>query len=699
MKKILSLLLVLCATTIAMAQVANPVKWTHTVKGAEVHITATTDAPYHIYDMGPYDGGPTATSIKFKLPAGVKLDGRIKDLDKPKRHMDDIFGFEIGYYGAKARWIQKFSNTTGKPAKITATVEWQACDDNSCIPPQEDDFSFTIEPTSEATADAAADAATQTTDTNADTAAVASTDTAAVIAATPLEPATVVPAEESEDKSLWGNIIAAILWGLAALITPCVFPMIPMTVSFFLKGSENKAQGRFKAMFFGLSIIVLYVLPIAVLIGISYFGGGESVTADIFNWLSTHWLPNIIFFLVFMVFAASFFGAFEITMPSKLTNKADANADKGGLMGVFFMALTLVLVSFSCTGPIVGSVLVESTQGAGGDVWEPIIVMFAFAATFAIPFTIFALFPSLLKNMPKSGGWLNSVKVVLGFIEVAFGLKFLMTADQAYGWGILDREVYLALWIVVFTLLGFYLLGKLRFKHDDEVKYVSVKRLTLAIASFAFVVYMIPGMWGAPLKVLSGYMPPVATLDFNLTQMGGGGSAQSGSYLDASKIEGGKPKYSDFLHLPNGLEGFFDYKQGVEYAKAVGKPVMIDFTGHGCVNCREVEANVWSDPTVNKIMRNDYVIIALYVDDKRELPEDLWITDKNGKVQKTIGRVNAAYQIERYATNAQPYYVLIDPRTDTEMGKPLAYSTIDIASFTKFLQGGLATYKASSSQN
>ena len=452
-------------------------------------------------------------------------------------------------------------------------------------------------------------------------------------------------------ENLWMFLFFSFLAGLAAILTPCVFPMIPMTVSFFMKSGDTKLKSRLYASVYGISIIAIYTIVGTVVALI--FG------PDIANFLSTHWIPNLIFFLVFMIFAFSFFGMFEIVLPSWLVNKSDSQVDKGGFMGSFFMALTLVLVSFSCTGPIVGAILVES---AGGAVLKPIVGMFGFSLAFALPFTLFALFPGWLSNLPKSGGWLNSVKVVLGFLELALGLKFLSIADQTYHWGILDREVYLALWIVIFVLLGFYLLGKLKFSHDSEVKHVTVPRLMLSIITFAFVVYMIPGMFGAPLKAISGYLPPMETHDFDLRGVvreeirlnGGAGSGET-STLDV------KPKYSDFLHLPHGLQGFFDYEQGMAYAKKVNKPVFIDFTGHGCVNCREMEANVWSDSRVLKRLMNDYVIIALYVDDKKELPEDEWITSTyDGREKKTIGKKYADFQITRFGVNAQPYYVLLD---------------------------------------
>ena len=457
----------------------------------------------------------------------------------------------------------------------------------------------------------------------------------------------------------WSSIITAILWGFAALLTPCVFPMVPMTVSFFIKGSQSPAQGRLRATMYGLFIVGLYVLPIAALVLLSNLFG-TNVAGDIFNALGTHWIPNLIFFVIFMIFAASFFGAFEITMPSSLVNKSDEGADKGGLLGIFFMALTLVLVSFSCTGPIVGSVIISSTSGG---VWMPIITMAAFAIAFALPFTVLAWFPSLLKNMPKSGGWLNSVKVVLGFIEVALGLKFLMTADQTMHWGLLDREVYLAIWIVTFTLLGFYLLGKLRFAHDDEVKHVSVFRLALAIGVFSFVVYMIPGMFGAPLNAISGYIPPMTSQDFQLN-----GRVEN---VNADR------KYADFLHLPHSLQGHFDFEEAVAEAKKQNKPIFVDVTGHACNNCREMETMVWSHSSVLPMLKNDFVICALYVDD-------------NTKVEggKRLGSINSKFAQDRWGVNAQPGYILLSPDGETVLAGPRGYDT-DIDAFVAFLQSAL----------
>ena len=486
----------------------------------------------------------------------------------------------------------------------------------------------------------------------------------------------------------WGLILQAILWGFAMLLTPCVFPMVPMTVSFFLKGSESVAQGRFKAGMYGLFIVLLYTLPIALLIVITRIIGGESVTADIFNWIATHWLPNILFFIIFMVFAASFFGAFEITLPQSLVNKSDKGSDKKGLAGVFFMALTLVLVSFSCTGPIVGNVLIQATS-SNGAWWIPIITMLAFSVAFALPFTLLAFFPSLLKDLKKSGGgWLNTVKVVMGFIEVALGFKFLSMADQTYHWGLLDREIYLAIWIVVFTLLGFYLLGKLKFAHDDDVPHISVTRLSLAIVVFSFVVYMVPGMWGAPLSGLSGYLPPISTQDYVLAP----GATSHVVTTDEAPVQAEGKKY-DFLHLPHNLEGYFDLEQGLEAAKEAGKPVFVDVTGHACVNCREMEQRVWSDPAALDILRNEFVIVALYVDDKHKLPEEDWVTDaQTGKVYKDLGRVNSYIARERFNVNAQPNYVLLSP--DGEILVPTHSYDLSVENFIKFLNSGIDAYKA-----
>ena len=666
MHKLIRVCLLTLATVLsAFTASAQSVTWKSSVEPLDGDIyrivfEASIPTPYHMYDMGPYGGGPNATTIVITPGEGMTLDGGVEQLTTPERHYDEMFSMEIGTFSGKAQFAQRV-RLTAEQATAKAQIEWMICDDTSCMPPDDTELTITVPAGAKAESVPAAE----------------------IKPAMPAAPDAEIAAPATKDAagggSLWSLIIEAILWGFAALLTPCVFPMVPMTVSYFLKGEGGVAMGRLRASLYGLFIVLLYTVPIAAIILITRIVGGDAVTADIFNWLATHWLPNVIFFLVFMVFAASFFGAFEITMPSWMVNKTDSKADTKGLGGIFFLALTLVLVSFSCTGPIVGSVLIKSTSG---EFWAPIVTMFAFSIAFALPFTLFALFPSVLKKLPKSGGWLNSVKVVIGFIEVALGMKFLSVADQTYHWGLLDREIYLAVWIVVFSLLGLYLLGKIRFAHDDEVKHLGVGRLALAIVTFSFVVYMIPGMWGAPLKGLSGYLPPITTQDFVL----GANTAAAPAATSDSGI--GKPKYSDFLHLPHGLEGFFDLEEAEAYAAKVGKPLFIDFTGHGCVNCREMEARVWSDPEVLEILRNDYVICALYSDDKKVLPEEDWVTTDAGKVLKSLGKINSYYALKTYA---QPYYVL-QGRDGKPLVEPRGYN-LDVEAFVQFLRSGVEAYK------
>lgn len=545
---------------------------------------------------------------------------------------------------------------------IEGTVDIIPCMGTNCYSPEYFEFEHYIQGASAAKAPIAAPALPK------------ASDSAPAPVQTPAESkVTAAAAAETTEEAggLWGLVLEAILWGFAMLLTPCVFPMVPMTVSFFMKGSDNAAQGRLKALTYGLFIILLYTVPICLIIGITWFVGGSGVTADIFNWLSTHWLPNIIFFLVFMVFAASFFGAFEITLPSKWTNNADKNSSKKGLAGIFFLALTLVLVSFSCTGPIVGTVLIKSTQG---EFWAPMVTMLAFSIAFALPFTVLALFPSLIKKMPKSGGWLNSVKVVLGFVEIALGLKFLSTADQTYHWGLLDREIYLAIWIVVFTLMGLYLLGKIRFKNDSPVEYVSVKRLLMAIISFAFVVYLIPGMWGAPLKALSGYLPPMETQDFVIDP----------SSMTSSNVKAAEPVAAEGqVVIAHNLLAYDNLEDAKAEAKRSGKRIFVDITGHGCVNCREMEARVWSDPRVLSSLQNDFVIVALYVDDKTKLPESEWVTNDAGKQLKDVGRVNSYIALSQFGVNSQPNYFILDEEGSVLKG-PRSYD-LDVEGYLDFL--------------
>ncbi|MBR6857994.1 MAG: thioredoxin family protein [Bacteroidales bacterium] len=585
----------------------------------------------HIYGINPGIGNPV--EVEYSTPVTA---GPLEEVTKPQPYKEDLVFFREAVFSQEV---------TAEPGtEVEGVITWQACTEDMCGFPEELEFTVTL---------GASDAAAHQT-------------------------AIGDPERGSQDrKGLWALIIEAILWGFAMLLTPCVFPMIPMTVSFFLKGSENAHQGRFKAFMYGLFIVLLYTVPISIIIGLTRLLGGETVTADIFNWLATHWLPNLVFFIVFMVFAASFFGAFEIVLPSSWQNKSDANSGKKGLAGVFFMALTLVLVSFSCTGPIVGSVLIKSTQG---EFWTPMVTMLAFSVAFALPFTIFALFPQLLKKM-KSGSWLNSVKVVMGFIEVAFGFKFLSVADQTYHWGLLDREVYLAIWIVVFALLGFYLLGKIRFTHDEPVEKIGVTRLTLAIAVFSFVVYMVPGMFGAPLKALSGYLPPISTQDFVIANYAEGQVAGTASATPADPNRYG-------LHIAHNLPGYFTLEEGLAASKASGKPVFVDVTGHGCTNCREMEARVWSDPEVLQRLRDNFEIVALYTDDKQKLPESEWFTTPAGKTLKTLGSVNSYIARTRFEVNAQPNYLILSPEGEILAG-PRGYN-LSIPGFIQFLDSGLS---------
>lgn len=630
------------------AQMGEPiVKWSvsqgKTENGiTEIIFSGTISSGWHTYGASHKDSPVT---VEFEDVKGYSLEGGLYDLLKPEKFGGDDVFFDKIKVAQKIRVAEDASSLKGM---ITSS----SCTDNSCGAPE--DWNFEIKLRKEAAVTAAVPEKTK--------------------AETPEISQNVTEEEQRAGGSLWALILEAVLWGFAMLLTPCVFPMVPMTISFFMKGSSTPAAGRFKAFMYGLFIVLLYTVPISLIIGATYIFGGETVTADIFNWLSTHWLPNIIFFIVFMVFAASFFGAFEITLPSALVNKSDKNSDKGGLAGIFFMALTLVLVSFSCTGPIVGSVLIKSTQG---EFWTPMVTMLAFSVAFALPFTIFAMFPSLLKKL-KSGSWLNSVKVVLGFIEVALGLKFLSVADQTYHWGLLDREIYLAIWIVVFTLLGLYLLGKIRFEADSEVKHIGIFRLFLVIVDFTFVVYMIPGMFGAPLKALSGYLPPIETQDFI---MGSNPSQQVVSIEEATKGE----------KLPLGLTGYHSMEEGYAAAKASGKPVFLDISGLACVNCREMEQRVWSDPKVLSMLKNDFVIVVLYTDDKTKLPESEWVTTSSGKVLKDRGRVNAWFVRENFGVSAQPNYVLLSP--DGKQLAPIRGYNTDIDGFVEFLNSGLEKMK------
>lgn len=611
------------------------IEWRGAVVAQEGNIyhlefTCSVPAGWHIYDVKEYNNGPISTSVK--LEGEAKAIGALTLTSNVKEEYDSAFGMVIGTCEGAVSMLLKVESNAAAPKQIKAIIEWQACREGACSAPEEQEINITLP----ATAELNSGANTTTTGSIRDA---------------------------QSSKSLWSTILEAILWGFVALLTPCVFPMVPMTVSFFLKKSGDKTKGRFMAMMYGLSIVALYTIPIAIIILITYFAGGDSGIVFIFNWLATHWIPNLLFFIIFMIFAASFFGAFEIVMPTSLVNKADAKSEKGGLFGVFFMALTLVLVSFSCTGPIVGTILIKSTQG---EIWEPIITMLAFSAAFALPFTIFAFVPSLLKNLPKSGGWLNSVKVVLGFLELALGLKFLSVADQIYGWGILDREVYLALWIVIFTLLGFYLLGKIRFANDSPAGHLTVTRLILSIIVFSFVVYMIPGMWGAPLKAISGYLPPIESQDFVISSnsVATDGAAKSSTISNSNKV--------------------YNFKEALRLSEQSGKPIFLDFTGKACVNCREMEARVLSNSRVQQILSENYIVLELYGDTRNPLPESEWVKTSGGTLLKTDGKVNSNLLLERYGVNAMPYYLLLDSKGNP-LTAPRGYN-LNVEEFIAYLK-------------
>ncbi len=612
MKKILSVIVLLLSVVTSFAQISWGEPTLKSMGGSEYLLTINTtiDEGWHIYDTQEYKDGPNPTRFDFAESQGVELLGAVTTSQEPVRLWDDIFEMEIGYYKDNVTFEQRLTlDNPSFPLKFS--VEWMLCSADSCTPPQVQSFEVTAE------------------------------------------------AKDGDTSNIWWSILEAMLWGFAAILTPCVFPMVPMTISYFLKGNQNSLSSRLNVLIYGVLIVVLYTLPIAAMITLTYLFGGGVVTADIFNWMATHWLPNVIFFVVFIIFAASFLGAFEITLPSKWVNMSDSRAGKSSFVGLLFLALTLVLVSFSCTAPIVGTVLISSTRG---DFWMPIITMLAFSSAFALPFVLCALFPSMLKSMPKSGGWLASVKVVLGVVEIALALKFLSVADQSYGWGILPREIYLAVWIVVFTLMGLYLLGKLRINGGGEPASIGVGRLFLAIVTFSFVIYLLPGMWGAPLRHLAGYLPPLENKSFNYVKG-----------EDSPKVEN------------------LEFSQAQQIANEENKPLLIYFTGHGCVNCREMEQRVWSDERVSQILNQEYVVVALYVDERRELPQSQWVTTEQGSVLKSVGRVNSYLATSHYGVSSQPYYIVVG-RDGEPLIKPRGYNR-DVDAYIRFLEDGVAAYE------
>lgn len=674
MKKIqlIFFLLLLLASNIS-AQIQDPVSFKTELKTindteAEIRFTASIDKGWHVYSVNLPSGGPISATFNVENIEGAKLIGKLTPLSKEIEKFDKVFEMKLRYFEHSATFSQKIK-ITGSSYKIKGYLEYGACDDESCLPPTEVPFNFQGKGSAKAVAEAAKDAETSSKDVKEEPVTALTVNTLAIAKTDSVASTDTVAKSDywkpviSELQSFGGStdhknlswiyiFVTGFLGGLLALFTPCVWPIIPMTVSFFLKRAKDKKKGIRDAILYGVSIVVIYLtLGIAVTL---IFG------ASALNALSTNAVFNILFFLMLVVFAASFFGAFEITLPSSWSTKVDSKAEStSGLLSIFLMAFTLTLVSFSCTGPIIGFLLVQVSTS--GSIVAPAIGMLGFAIALALPFTLFALFPSWLKSMPRSGGWMNQVKVVLGFLELAFALKFFSVADLAYGWRLLDRETFLALWIVIFALLGLYLLGKIRFPHDDEDTKTSVPAFFMALVSLAFSVYMIPGLWGAPLKAVSAFAPPMKTQDFNL--------------------------YTKEIHAK-----FDDFDAGMEYARQQGKPVMIDFTGYGCVNCRKMELAVWIDSKVSSIIENDYVLISLYVDDKKPLPAPITITE-NGteRTLRTIGDKWSYLQRIKFGSNAQPFYVLLDNE-----GKPLnksyAYDE-DIDKYVEFLQKGLDNYK------
>lgn len=684
MKRITCICLLAIFTLMAQAQILTPVKWKIKLddkNGAaekEITFTATADKGWHLYDMNLPEGGPISTSFTFETLTGAETIGQPTASATPTTVFDEQFQMDLRWYAGSVTFTQKIKVTDAAKFKAEGAVEFMACNDETCLPPDQVDFAFDKSHVSltQAPASTGNEPVAQQAPAASEEATTAASDTQAEVnntaAATTQQPA---PSALTDAPDLWKPVVdelkafgdttltstdtswlfiffAGFAGGLIALLTPCVWPMIPMTVSFFLKRTKDRKKAIRDAITYGLSIIVIYLVMGLLITGI--FG------ASALNDLSTNAVFNIIFFLLLVTFAVSFLGAFELVLPSSWTNKLDSKADSTtGVLSIFFMSFTLVLVSFSCTGPIIGTLLVQAASM--GTAVGPAIGMFGFALALSIPFSLFAIFPNMLQSMPKSGGWLNSVKVVLGFLELALALKFLSVADLAYGWRLLDREVFIVLWIIIFSLLGCYLLGKIKFSHDSDLKYVSVPRLFMSIISFAFAIYMVPGLWGAPLKAISAFAPPLYTQDFNL--------------------------YKNEVHA-----AFDDYEAGMAYAKKVNKPVMIDFSGFGCVNCRKMEASVWTDPTVKQTLENDYVLITLIVDDKTKLAEPIEIQE-NGKTRKlkTIGDKWSYLQRSKFGANAQPFYILLN-HDGEPLGPSYAFNE-DVSQYMKFLRNGLSRFK------
>ena len=666
------------------AQQLDPVKWTYTVNEtsateADLVFTAKLDAGWHMYSQYTDPMGPIAIAFTFDESADYQRIGKVKE-PKPHTEFEKEFGCEVKSFSGTVVFRQKIKRLNDKDFTVKGIVSYQLCNDGSCIAPEDHDFSFNV-PGAKAEEVAAAPIEEAPEEPE-----ILENSDNSEYSENPETSETPEPAEpEKKGQSLIVIFLLAILGGILTMFTPCVFPMIPMTVNFFMHGGDNKRKNRRQAWFFGFSIVFIFAVLGAIL---ALIFGPEAL-----YFIGTHWIPNLLFFIIFFVFALSFFGLFEIKMPEKWVNASDEQADKGGLLAPFFIALTTVLVSFSCTGPILGAALVGLTTSST-DRWVSLVTMLGFGIGFAAPFTLLAMFPQALKNM-KSGSWLNTVKVSFAFLELAFGLKFLQMADLYCNWGLLPRDIYLALWIVIFGMLGFYLLGKLRFKGDDEVKEISTLRLFIAIADLAFVVWMIPGLWGAPLKGLSGFLPPQSSQEFDIERIVAENTQAIKQSSDQTIQYGKLPadrKYADKLHVPLGFEAFFDLDEAKAYARKEGKPVFIDFTGKTCANCREMEHYVWTDQEVKRLLNDEFVMVSLYADENTiELPESEWVTDAKGHVLKTLGRKNLNYQKTEFNMNAQPYYVIVDADGKVLTKENYKYDR-DVQKFINWLNEGLNNY-------
>lgn len=650
----LLLLFLLSFPLAAYSQIYDPVTWDFSYEKMgegkyELVYSATIESGSHIYSMDVPAGGPIPTSFTYNPDQGYTLDGKTFEVTPPEEKFDEAFGFNIKSFSGKAEFRQKITSQSGN-FTVTGSLSFMSCNNTTCSPPKDIEFEIKI-------------------NDGGQTAAAVKT------------PGAIDQENEKQGRGLLVFFLLSMLAGFAGILTPCVFPMIPMTVAFFSRDSQNRKKSVANAIIFGISIIIIYT-SLGIIVSLTSAGAGFA------NTLSTHWIPNVIFFTLFILFGISFLGAFEIVLPNRWVSGADSKVDKGGLLAAFFMGLTTVIVSFSCTGPIVGALLVEA---ASGDVLRPVAGMFGFGLAFALPFTLFALFPSILNKMPKSGGWLNSVKVVLAFIMLAFSMKFIMTVDSVYNLNIFTRDLYLAIWIVLFALLGLYLMGKIKFSHDSDLPYIGVFRFFLIVAVFSFVVYLATGLLGSPLKGLSSLLPSQETSWFsNKPTINQSTLPAPGVTLPGSPCS--EPRHGDKFELPLGLTGYFEFKQGLECAKAQGKPVLIDFKGHACANCKLMEAKVWSDPAVLQRLRDNFVIISLYVDDRTQLPESEWyISALDGKQKKTIGKQNEDLEISRYKTNALPLYVITD-HEGNPLNKPMP-SNMNIDEYRNWLDEGVEIFR------